>query len=113
MYMRGPHMHGPHCNHGPYGGKGDSRCGGAGGGGKLDARFVQDVTIFDGTELAPGTPFTKIWRLRNSGTLVWPKETQLVHVGGDELGSVYAVTVEVSNDMSPNTMLTDIWLNYL
>jgi next-to-BRCA1 protein 1 len=61
----------------------------------LDARFVQDVTIFDGTELAPGTQFTKIWRLRNSGTFSWPKSTQLVHVGGDELGSVFAVTVEV------------------
>jgi next-to-BRCA1 protein 1 len=97
--MRGPHMHGSHGPHGfhgphgPYGGKGDSRCGGAFGGfgGKLDARFVQDVTIFDGTEFAPGTEFTKIWRLRNSGSCAWPKSTQLVHVGGDALGSVLAV----------------------
>jgi next-to-BRCA1 protein 1 len=91
--MRGPHMHGshgPHGFHGPYAGKGDSRCGGAFGG-KLDARFVQDVTIFDGTEFAPGTEFTKIWRLRNSGSCAWPKSTQLVHVGGDALGSVLAV----------------------
>ncbi|CAK9864865.1 unnamed protein product [Sphagnum jensenii] len=66
-----------------------------GSGGKLDARFVQDVTIFDGTELAPGTQFTKIWRLRNSGSIAWPPQTQLVHVGGDELGSVYAVTLEL------------------
>ncbi|CAM6062657.1 unnamed protein product, partial [Sphagnum tenellum] len=55
-----------------------------GGGSKLDARFVQDVTIFDGTELAPGASFTKIWRLRNSGSLPWPKECRLVYVGGDE-----------------------------
>jgi next-to-BRCA1 protein 1 len=97
--MRGPHIHGSHGPngfhgpHGPYAGKGDSRCGGAFGGfgGKLDARFVQDVTIFDGTEFAPGTEFTKIWRLRNSGSCAWPKSTQLVHVGGDALGSVLAV----------------------
>ncbi len=55
-----------------------------GGGSKLDARFVQDVTIFDGTELAPGASFTKIWRLRNSGSLHWPKECRLVYMGGDE-----------------------------
>jgi next-to-BRCA1 protein 1 len=55
-----------------------------GGGSKLDARLVQDVTIFDGTELAPGASFTKIWRLRNSGSLPWPKECRLVYVGGDE-----------------------------
>ena len=104
--MRGPHMHGSHGHghghhgphgfhgpHGPYGGRGDSRFGAAFGGfgGKLDARFVQDVTIFDGTEFAPGTEFTKIWRLRNSGSCAWPKATQLVHVGGDALGSVLGV----------------------
>jgi next-to-BRCA1 protein 1 len=92
--MRGP-QHGG--TSGPYGGKPEARSIGSvlGSGGKLDARFVQDVTIFDGTELAPGTQFTKIWRLRNSGSIAWPPQTQLVHVGGDELGSVYAVTLEV------------------
>jgi hypothetical protein len=64
-------------------------------GGELDAQFVQDVTMFDGTELAPGTEFTKIWHLRNSGSSAWPPQTQLVHVGGDELGYVYAATLKV------------------
>jgi next-to-BRCA1 protein 1 len=63
--------------------------------GKLDARFVRDVTIFDGTELAPATSFTKIWRLRNSGSLPWPQYTQLVHVGGDHLGSSEPVTLQL------------------
>ncbi|CAM6049485.1 unnamed protein product [Sphagnum compactum] len=74
---------------------GVSLFGSGGSGGKLDARFVQDVTIFDGTELAPGTQFTKIWRLRNSGSLAWPQHTQLVHVGGDEMGPIYAATLEL------------------
>merc|ERR1719274_220254 len=39
----------------PFGG------GGGGGGPKLAARFVRDVSIFDGTQMAPGTAFTKIW----------------------------------------------------
>ncbi len=52
---------------------------------------MQDVTIFDGTELTPGIQFTKIGRLRNSGSSAWPPQTQLVHVGGDE----YAATLKV------------------
>ncbi len=64
-----------------------------GSGVKLDEGFVQDVTIFYGTELAPGTQFTKIRRLRNSGSLAWPQQTQLVHVGGDEMGAKYAATL--------------------
>jgi hypothetical protein len=56
---------------------------------------VQDVTIFDGTELTPGIQFTKIWCLQNSGSSAWPPQTQLVYVGGDELGSVYAATLKV------------------
>ncbi|KAL2632655.1 hypothetical protein R1flu_004134 [Riccia fluitans] len=60
-------------------------------GGRLDGRFVRDVSIFDGTQLAPGTRFTKIWRLRNSGAVPWPANTKLVNVHGDDLGSA-AVT---------------------
>jgi next-to-BRCA1 protein 1 len=96
--IRGPHGRG----RGSFGGKAVCGSGGfaceSGVATKLDARFVQDVTIFDGTELAPGTSFTKIWRLRNSGSVSWPKDTQLVHVGGDELGSVDGTTLELPEE---------------
>uniref|UniRef100_A0A0C9S6F1 TSA: Wollemia nobilis Ref_Wollemi_Transcript_15057_2802 transcribed RNA sequence n=1 Tax=Wollemia nobilis TaxID=56998 RepID=A0A0C9S6F1_9CONI len=69
--------------------------------GKLDCRFVQDVTIFDGTQLAPETPFTKIWRLRNNGTVPWPQHTQLVRVGGDDLGAGNAVSLEIQEQGYP------------
>ena len=62
---------------------------------KLDARFVKDVTIFDGTEVSPKTNFTKIWRVSNSGTLAWPQGIQLVHIGGDTLSTKDIVNVEV------------------
>ena len=62
---------------------------------KLDARFVKDVTIFDGTEISPGTKFTKIWRVSNSGTLAWPQAIQLIHIGGDTLTTEDTVNVEV------------------
>eukprot|EP00271_Cylindrocystis_brebissonii_P018955 TRINITY_DN554_c0_g1_i1.p1 TRINITY_DN554_c0_g1~~TRINITY_DN554_c0_g1_i1.p1 ORF type:complete len:894 (+),score=195.02 TRINITY_DN554_c0_g1_i1:123-2804(+) len=53
----------------------------------MDARFVKDVTIFDGTEMAPATRFTKIWRLKNSGSAPWPLHTRLVSVGGDNMNA--------------------------
>lgn len=62
---------------------------------RLDSRFVQHVTIFDGTEVAVGTIFTKIWRLRNVGILPWPCATQLVCVGGDVLGSERPSMLEI------------------
>jgi len=57
---------------------------------KLAARFVRDVTIFDGTQMAPGTSFTKIWRLKNVGEVPWPAGTRMLFVGGD------AMTAEMS-----------------
>lgn len=100
----GPHGHmGPHGPHGPHGRGGMFRGPHGGGrtsqdyqGGWLDARFVCDVSIFDGTELAPGTHFTKIWRLRNSGTAPWPSQTKLVNVDGDNLGSETITPLQVS-----------------
>jgi len=35
------------------------------------AQFIRDVTIPDGTIIAPGTTFKKTWRLRNIGTCTW------------------------------------------
>ena len=61
---------------------------------KLAARFVRDVSIFDGTQMAPSTKFTKIWRLKNSGELPWPAGTRMLFVGGDQM------TVEMSVPLS-------------
>lgn len=36
-----------------------------------DSEFVADLTVPDGTVLAPGASFVKAWRLRNSGTCTW------------------------------------------
>lgn len=62
---------------------------------KFDSRFIQDVNIVDGTVLAPSTPFTKIWRMRNNGTAVWPQKTQLLWIGGDKLSNLTSVEVEI------------------
>jgi hypothetical protein len=51
----------------------------------LTARFIKDITVPDGSEVAPGTRFIKIWRLRNDGEQAWPQDTRLSFVGGDKL----------------------------
>lgn len=49
----------------------------------------------DGTMMASSTPFTKIWRMRNNGGLVWPRGTQLVWIGGDKFSNSLSFEVEV------------------
>src|SRR5512134_463768 len=53
--------------------------------------FVKDVTIPDGSQLAPGEVFTKIWRLQNRGTCTWTPDYMLVYTSGDPMGSTTAV----------------------
>jgi len=49
------------------------------------SRFVQDVTIPDGSSMNAGQQFVKIWRLRNEGEMAWQEGTYLEFVGGDKL----------------------------
>ncbi len=56
------------------------------------------MTIFDGIEIAPSIQFTKIWRLQTCASSAWTPQTQLVHVGGDELGSIYATTLKLKEN---------------
>lgn len=63
---------------------------------KLDSCFILDVNVMDGTLMAPSTPFTKIWKMCNNGTAVWPRGTQLVWIEGDRLSNAFSVEIEVS-----------------
>lgn len=53
---------------------------------KLCARFIQDVTVFDGTQVLPGSTLTKIWRMKNVGKTAWPEGIVLEWVAGDNMG---------------------------
>jgi len=57
------------------------------------SRFIQDVTVQDGTQFLPGALFRKVWRLKNNGCVAWPEGTSLVFVGGDVLSSEDSVSV--------------------
>ncbi|CAM9108568.1 unnamed protein product, partial [Phaeothamnion confervicola] len=67
------------------------------------ARFVTDVTVPDGTVLAPSTPFVKTWRLSNEGSCAFggpAADVRLVNVGGDLMGGP-AEGVAVSDVQRP------------
>ncbi len=50
------------------------------------AEYVADISIPDGTDLAPDEAFTKTWRLRNAGTSVWTTNYALAFIGGAQMG---------------------------
>ena len=51
------------------------------------AQFIKDVTIPDGSVIAPGTSFKKTWRLKNIGTCTW-SGYQLVFDKGEAMSPV-------------------------
>ncbi len=52
------------------------------------AEFVQDVTVEANTVFYPGGVFTKIWRVRNTGTCTWTPAYSMVFATGDPLGGL-------------------------
>lgn len=44
--------------------------------------FEADITVPDGSVLAPGFDFQKIWKIRNTGTCLWDDGFRLVYIGG-------------------------------
>ena len=58
-----------------------------------NSAFVADVTIPDNTAVAAGQPFTKTWRLRNSGPCAWDLGYTFAFVDRDPLGAPPSVLV--------------------
>ncbi|XP_076946032.1 protein JOKA2-like isoform X2 [Bidens hawaiensis] len=79
---------------------------------KLDSRFILDVNVLDGTIMAPFTAFTKIWRMRNNGTVIWPHGSQLQWIGGDRLSDSHYVDVEIPVDGLPVDKELDIAVDF-
>lgn len=50
-----------------------------------NSEFVEDVTVPDNTEFAPGTQFEKTWRVRNNGTCSWEAGYELAFVQGEQM----------------------------
>lgn len=64
------------------------------------AKFVDDVTIPDNTEMLPGQEFIKTWRLQNVGTCTWSKQYSLVFVDGDQMSGTSPLPLP--SNVAPN-----------
>lgn len=51
------------------------------------ASFVADVTIPDNTQVNAGDPFTKVWRISNTGTCIWASDYTLSHYSEERMGA--------------------------
>ena len=58
--------------------------------------FLQDLTIPDGTTLAPGQEFEKVWQVRNEGSCPWTAGYYLRFTEGDPLGSLGRIPLPAS-----------------
>jgi len=78
------------------------------------ASFVADVTYPDGSIVGRSAPFTKTWRIKNTGTCTWTTSYDIVYVSGEKFSAKDAVplpetvspgeTVEISIDLiAPNS----------
>ncbi|CAI5716979.1 unnamed protein product [Hyaloperonospora brassicae] len=61
--------------------------------GPVVAVFEGDVTCPDGTVLASGEAFDKVWKLRNGGCTKWPVGAVLSCVGGDKMQAPESVLI--------------------
>jgi len=59
----------------------------------LNAAYVADVTIPDGTRLEPGEGFVKTWRILNAGTCDWGEGYRLAFESGNRLGASASVPI--------------------
>ena len=48
-----------------------------------DAKWIDDVTVPDGTQMTPGQDFVKTWKIKNTGSCTWGTGYTLIH-GYDE-----------------------------
>lgn len=69
------------------------------------AIFLEDVTVPDGMLVAPGSAFTKKWRVENAGNCTWDSTYSLVLANGDAMGAATSIPLTVSVGPGQNTVL--------
>lgn len=62
--------------------------------------FITDVTIPDGTLMAPGQNFDKTWRLQNSGTCSWTASYKAVFTGSGN-GQLGGISTPIGKVVGP------------
>lgn len=63
----------------------------------LASTFISDVTIPDGTVIAPGGTFVKTWAIQNSGTCTWGGGYNAILVAGESFGAASPQPIPAAN----------------
>ena len=66
-----------------------------------NAKFDKDVTIPDGTMIAPGKSFEKTWSVLNTGTTTWTTDYQLVYLEGPQATTLF---VKLKEEVAPGEL---------
>jgi hypothetical protein len=53
-----------------------------------DAKWVEDVTVPDGTQMSPGQDFVKTWKIRNTGSCTWGTGYAPIFAYGEKMGGI-------------------------
>ena len=53
-----------------------------------DAKWVEDVTVPDGTQMSPGQDFVKTWKIKNTGSCTWGTGYAPIFAYGEKMGGI-------------------------
>lgn len=73
--------------------------------------FITDVTIPDGTLMAPGQNFDKTWRIQNSGTCTWTATYKAVFTGSGT-GPMGGISTPIGKQVAPGETI-DITVEFV
>ncbi len=62
-------------------------------------KFIDDLTITDGTKIVAGSSFTKTWRIRNNGSCTWDTRFDVAFVDGTQMTT--AKVWDLKKDVKP------------
>lgn len=62
--------------------------------------YISDVTIPDGTILAPGQTFVKTWMVQNTGSCTWSADYSITYVSGNAMGGS---TTAIKQSVAPGS----------
>ncbi len=66
-------------------------------------KFIDDVTVKDGDDYAPGAVFTKTWRIQNVGTCTWTTGYSLGFYQDNSMGG--PATIPLLGNVNPSQMV--------
>jgi hypothetical protein len=66
------------------------------------AGFISDITVPDGLKIPPGSVFTKVWALKNTGTSTWDTNYKLVFANeGNAMNGPLAANLLTTGTVAP------------